>query len=358
MHWEHDEIGLVPRKMLVAVAEQVNLVNPLGEWLLARACRDAMEWPGGISVSVNVPEKFFFAGLLVPTVEEVLSKTGLNPGRLELEISEGVLMGDSDAVDKTFTRLKKLGVRLSLDGFGTGFSSLGNLRRAPFERIRIASSFVRGCSDKDSPNAAIVTALVSLASALKMDATAEGVESLDELKLLVDRGARHIQGTIFSPPVTQKMVLKKLETRDFSYAPLGPQKHRAPRKKLLRRIGVVHNDHRYDAMLRNLSSTGALIEGLLGVPVGTQLLLDLGGGQLVVATVRRSRDAMQGVEFETPLVDDGAGGLCTRHRASPRQLEAVYAEADRDDGSKPARSFMQVDVRSATGTGPGSSPGS
>jgi hypothetical protein len=104
---------------------------------------------------------------------------------------------------------------------------------------------------------------------------------------------------------------------------------------------VTHENHRYDAVLRNLSRTGALIEGLLDVPVGTELVIDLGGGQLAVAVVRRSQDATQGVEFETPLVSDGAQSLCTRHRVSPHQLAAVGAQVS-DAAS--GRRFMQVDV--------------
>jgi hypothetical protein len=102
--------------------------------------------------------------------------------------------------------------------------------------------------------------------------------------------------------VPQDVVQERLASGNFIYEPVGPEKHRAERRTLFRRIGVIHEDHRYDAVLRNLSRTGALIEGLLDVPVGTELVLDLGGGQLAVAVVRRSQDATQGVEFETPLV--------------------------------------------------------
>jgi hypothetical protein len=104
---------------------------------------------------------------------------------------------------------------------------------------------------------------------------------------------------------------------------MGPERYRAERRTLFRRIGVIHEDYRYDAVLRNLSRTGAMIEGLLEVPIGTDLVLDLGEGQLVVATVRRSQDATQGLEFETALISDGADGLCTRHRISPYALAAA-----------------------------------
>src|SRR5690606_36778449 len=105
--------------------------------------------------------------------------------------------------------------------------------------------------------------------------------------------------------------------------PSGPEKHRPERRSVFRRVGVIHDDHRYEAVMRNLSNTGAMIEGLVGVPPGTGLVLDLGEGQLAESTVTRVEDAMIAVEFETPLVGDGAGGLCTRHRVSPYALAAA-----------------------------------
>jgi hypothetical protein len=158
---------------------------------------------------------------------------------------------------------------------------------------------------------------------MDMEITAEGVEAMDELALVKDRGATHVQGYIFCEAITQQEVVEKLASGDFGYEPHGPEKHRSGRRTLLRRVGVIHEDHHYDAVMRNLSKTGAMIEGLLNVPVGTDLVLDLGGGQLAVATVRRSEETVQGVEFETPLISDGADGLVTRHRVSPYALAAA-----------------------------------
>jgi hypothetical protein len=197
------------------------------------------------------------------------------------------------------------------------------LRKAPFDKIKIDQSFVRGSTEKDSTNAAIMTAIVSLANALKMETTAEGVEAMDELALVGKLGATNVQGFIFSRAVPQQDVLAKLSSGDFRYEPNGPDRHRAERRTLFRRIGVIHEDYRYEAMLRNLSRTGAMIEGILEVPIGTDLVLDLGEGQLVVGCVRRSQDATQGIEFETSLISDGADGLCTRHRISPYALAAA-----------------------------------
>jgi diguanylate cyclase (GGDEF)-like protein/PAS domain S-box-containing protein len=323
MRWNHPERGPISPAVFIPIAEETNLISALGEWALRQACADAAQWPGNLRVAVNVSAQQFVSDGLPTIVTNALAASGLKPNQLELEITESVFMGDAHAVDEMFKRLKKIGVKLSLDDFGTGYSSLGYLRKAPFDKIKIDQSFVRGSTETDNTNAAIMTAIVSLASALKMETTAEGVEAMDELALVRDLGATNVQGFIFSRAVPQEEVLGKLADGDFSYEPAGPDRHRAERRTVFRRIGLIHEDHRYEVVLRNLSRTGAMIEGLLVVPIGTDLVLDLGEGQLVVGKVRRSQDATQGVEFETPLISDGAEGLCTRHRISPYALAAA-----------------------------------
>ena len=323
MRWNHPERGPISPAVFITIAEESNLINLLGEWAIRQACADAAQWPGNLRVAVNVSAHQFALDSLPQLVANALASSGLNPRQLELEITESVFMGDADEVHQMFKRLKKIGVNLSLDDFGTGYSSLGYLRKAPFDKIKIDQSFVRGCTEKDNTSAAIITAIVSLASALKMETTAEGVEAMDELALIRQLAATNVQGFIYSRAVSQEEVLDKLNSGDLTYKPAGPAKHRAERRSLYRRVGIIHEDHRYDAVMRNLSRTGAMIEGLLDVPLGTDLVVDLGEGQLVVAKVRRSDEATQGLEFETPLIKDGADGLCTRHRISPYALAAA-----------------------------------
>ena len=140
---------------------------------------------------------------------------------------------------------------------------------------------------------------------------------------------------------------------EFKIKPDGPEIYRAERRSVFRRVGVIHDDHRYDAVMRDLSKTGAFIEGLLGVPSETGLVLDLGAGQLVVCTVSRSHDAQIAVEFETPLINDGSGGLCTRHRVSPYALAAAgmpltslpqgnYPLEQMQQGQRSKPQFLQV----------------
>jgi diguanylate cyclase (GGDEF)-like protein len=360
MRWNHPERGPISPAVFIPIAEESNLISALGEWALRQACADAAKWPGDLKVAVNVSAQQFNSESLPAMVANALTASGLKPNLLELEITESVFMGDAHAVDEMFKRLKKIGVKLSLDDFGTGYSSLGYLRKAPFDKIKIDQSFVRGCTEKDNTNSAIMTAIISLANALRMETTAEGVEAMDELALVRDLGATNVQGFIFSRAVPHREVVEKLAGGDFRYAPNGPERHRAERKTLFRRIGVIHEDHRYDAVLRNLSRTGAMIEGILDVPIGTDLVLDLGEGQLIVATVRRSQDATQGLEFESPLISDGADGLCTRHRISPYALAAAgmplqalpsghYTPPSQQPGGQPSiPRFMQVDLNAGT----------
>jgi len=149
------------------------------------------------------------------------------------------------------------------------------------------------------------------------------VEAFDQLKVVVSRGAKYIQGWIYSKALRVSEIDDKIANQDFKIEPEGPEVYRADRRSVFRRIGVIHDDHRYEAVMRDLSKTGAKIEGLIGVPEGTGLVLDLGSGQLAVCMVTRAQDAQIAVEFETPLVSDGAGGLVTRHRVSPYALAAA-----------------------------------
>jgi hypothetical protein len=219
-----------------------------------------------------------------------------------------------------FNALKLLGVRLALDDFGTGYSSLSYLQHAPFDKIKIDKSFIRGVTQEGNRNAAIIASIVSLAEALKMDTTAEGIEAHDELEAMRQLKVKQIQGFIYAAAVSNDDVCDALLSGEWVIEPDGPSKYRPERRTVLLKVGLIHEDHRYEATMRNLSRGGCMVEGLLDVPIGTPFVVDFGEGQLAVAVVRRSAGQMQGLEFEQQLVDDGAGGLCTRHRVSPYVL--------------------------------------
>ena len=323
MRWEHPERGMISPAVFIPIAEESNLINQLGEWALRKACSDAASWPGKLRVAVNVSAPQFAQDGFTAIVTSALASAGLDPSQLELEITESVFVGELTAVEEKFRSLKKLGVRLALDDFGTGYSSLSYLRNSPFDKIKIDQSFVRGCLDTENSSSAIITAIISMAHALKMETTAEGVEALDQLAHICGQGATYIQGWVFSKAMPPAQVLEKLESGNLSFKPTGPKRYRAERRSVFRRAGVVHEDEYYEVVLRNLSKSGALIEGLINVPSGTRLVLDLGAGQLIVATVRRSNGEKQGLSFEVNLISDGADGWMTRHRVSPYALAAA-----------------------------------
>lgn len=355
VRWPHPERGFISPATFIPVAEESGIIAELGEWVLFESCRQAAQWPDELRVAINVSAIQFARADFPETVKRALKQTGISPERVELEITESVFMGDYGEVQKLFKRLKALGIRLALDDFGTGYSSLSYLRNAPFDKIKIDQSFVRGSPEKGNNNSAIIAAIVSLAEALDMETVAEGIETQDELDLVKKRRASHLQGRIFSLSVSQSDLLERLEKGEFVYEPRGPEKYRSDRRTEFRRIGLIHDDYRYHVVLRNLSKTGALIDGLIDVPKGTQVVLDLGSGQLAVATVRRSHGYSQGLEFETPLVSDGADGLCTRHRVSPYQIEAAgrplaalpqdaYAAMSTNPANLSGKAFAEADI--------------
>jgi len=323
IRWRHPERGMVSPALFIPIAEESSLICKLGDWILRTACEEAARWPGGMRVAVNVSPVQFVDQHLPRIIAGALASSGLEPERLELEITEGVFLQEGTTTNAMFKSLKALGVRLALDDFGTGYSSLAYLKTAPFDKIKIDQSFVRGATGIEPRSKAIIRAIVTLAEALGMETTAEGVESFDQLEMVRETRVSHVQGFIFSKPVPAAEFVAHAESGDWTIAPSGPARQRHERMTMYRHIGAVHEDHYYPVVLRNLSATGALIEGIMDVPLGTRFVLDFGEGQLVVGSVVRSRKNQQGIEFDTPLVDDGNGGLCTRQRILPHHLAAA-----------------------------------
>ncbi len=323
--WQDEERGRVSPETFLPVAEGSRLIVPIGEWALRKACEDALGWPGSLRVAVNVSPVQFFGNGFAGMVAEVLEQTGLDPTRLELEVREAILQGDPGAVDATLAALFKLGVRLTLDEFGTGFTSLGYLRRAPFTAVKIGGGFFETSVRHEHGDMGMVGAIVALAQALGMETHAIGVDALVLLEELRTLGVAVTQGFVFSEALTAPQVVEEIARGEWCIAPADSGNQRASRRTVFRKIGVIHEDHYYDVTLRNLSRTGAMIQGLCDVPVGSEFVLDFGQGQLAVCTVTRAMADTQGVEFEQALVDDGAGGLCTRSRVSPYALAAAGA---------------------------------
>ena len=207
MRWKHAERGWISPGEFIPVAESTGLIVQLGEWALRRACDEAVAWPSDVKVAVNLSSVQFQNGKLVATVFSALAGSGLAPARLELEITESVLLGSNDRNATTLNQLHELGVRLSMDDFGTGFSSLSYLRNFPFDKIKIDQSFIRNLVE-DNRSKAIVRAITGLAQSFGMTSTAEGVETKGQLDCLMGTGCSEIQGYFYSRPVPGSQVLE------------------------------------------------------------------------------------------------------------------------------------------------------
>ena len=210
--WNHPTIGQIPPSQFIPIAEHSGLIIDLGEWMLRRACLDGRAWPN-LTIAVNVSPLQFRRSDFVEVVERILAETDFNANRLELELTESTLLGNLDTAELSMLRLKAIGVRFALDDFGTGYSSLLYLRRFPFDKLKIDSSFVRSI-EKAPDAAAIVHAVVSLGRGLGMKVTAEGVETAEQHLFLRAAGVHSMQGYRFGKPGTASEINTRLAHPD------------------------------------------------------------------------------------------------------------------------------------------------
>lgn len=218
LRWNHPERGMVSPAEFIPLAEEIGLMVPMGEWVLRQACAEAKNWPTDIKIAVNLSPVQFRSANLVSAVINALASAQMSPDRLELEITESVLLDESQSNLATLHQLRSLGIRISLDDFGIGYSSLSYLRTFPFDKIKIDQSFVRGLLDRRDC-AAIVTAVVGLGSALGMATTAEGVETEEQFQQLRAEGCTEVQGYLFSRPKCVKDVIAFLAQPSLAPAP-------------------------------------------------------------------------------------------------------------------------------------------
>jgi diguanylate cyclase (GGDEF)-like protein len=199
IRWHHPERGMIPPLDFISVAEETGLIVPLGDWVLRQACAEAATWPSNVKIAVNLSPIQFKSKNLLPSVISALAASGLSASRLELEITETVLLQDSDATLAILHELRGLGVKISMDDFGTGYSSLSYLRKFPFDKIKIDQSFIFDMSHHHD-SLAIVRAVVAMGSSLGIATTAEGVETPEQFKQLKLEGCTEAQGYLFSAP--------------------------------------------------------------------------------------------------------------------------------------------------------------
>ncbi|GEO98907.1 putative bifunctional diguanylate cyclase/phosphodiesterase [Methylobacterium haplocladii] len=210
LRWTHPTRGPVSPVEFVPLAEEIGLIVPLGEWVLRQACAEASRWPGNLKIAVNVSPAQFRSAQLISTVREALAETGLAAQRLELEITETVLLANRGATVAILHALRAMGTRIAMDDFGTGYSSLSYLRSFPFDKMKIDQSFIRDLTVENG-SGFIVQAVISLGTNLGMTMTAEGVETEDQLARLRAEGCDEAQGYLFSRPVPVSQIAGLLE---------------------------------------------------------------------------------------------------------------------------------------------------
>ena len=201
IRWNHPQRGFVPPNIFIPVAEESGLMPVIGEWVIDEACRAAATWPEPITVALNISPKQIVLPALPNTVSEALARYKLPGNRIELEVTEGVFLGDNGATLDTLKRLRALGVGIALDDFGTGYSSIGYLNKAVFHKLKIDGSFVREAGSRPE-NVAIIQSIVQLAKSFRMSITAEGVETAEDFERMRDLGCDTIQGYLFGRPLS------------------------------------------------------------------------------------------------------------------------------------------------------------
>ena len=201
IRWNHPQRGLVPPPLFIPVAEETGLMGAIGEWVIEEACRAVATWPEPITVAINISPKQIVLPNLPNVVSQALSRNRLPGNRLELEVTEGVFLGDSNQTLDVLKRLRALGVGIALDDFGTGYSSIGYLNKAVFHKLKIDGSFVREAGSRPE-NVAIIQSIVQLAKSFRMSVTAEGVETAEDFERMRDLGCDTIQGYLFGRPLS------------------------------------------------------------------------------------------------------------------------------------------------------------
>jgi diguanylate cyclase (GGDEF)-like protein len=331
LRWHHPTRGILQPDLLVPLAEEAGMMPRIGAWVLRTACAEAAGWPDHVRAAVNLSAAQAADPGLPSIVTSALASSGLAPDRLELEIAEDSFP-EGAAGTRILERLKRIGVRLALDNFGTGKSGFRQIRHAPLDKIKIDRSFVRGAEEKGSRNAAIIRAIVVMAEGLGMDVTAEGAETLEELALIRSLGCSQVQGFLFARPMARE------EARAIAAASRPTEEamaySRPPRHRLIR-MGVLHCDgEAIPVRLRNISAAGAMVECDRTLAPGTRIALELEDAGRLEAEARWSLRGQVGMRFDTGFElrrlsrpKAGAGGL---KMLTPAYLDAAPAEEEEE----------------------------
>jgi EAL domain-containing protein (putative c-di-GMP-specific phosphodiesterase class I) len=216
LRWQSPELGLVPPMEFIPVAEESNLIVDIGKWVLEKTCATLRGWQDAgvpvVPIAVNIAASQFALHNFDTTVEDALGRFGIDPGLLELELTESLSMGDPMGSIALMQRLRAIGINMAIDDFGTGYSNLSYLKRFPVDRLKIDKSFTSGLAS-NAEDHAIVTAVISLARSLGLKSIAEGVETEDQVRLLIAEGCDEIQGYFFSRPLPEAAAREMLLRR-------------------------------------------------------------------------------------------------------------------------------------------------
>lgn len=219
LRWTHPELGSLPPSKFIPIAEETGLIVPLGRWVMRTACAVAAEWPEHVHIAVNLSAAQFKDKKLVESVADILEATGLSPDRLELEITESLLLHNAESNLRVLHELRKMGVRISMDDFGTGYSALSYLRSFPFDKIKIDRSFIGDIQSRDNND--LVSAVIGLGKSLGVMTTAEGVETELQLDIVREHGCSEVQGFLFSPPLPASAATELLQVTEAKAARLA-----------------------------------------------------------------------------------------------------------------------------------------
>jgi predicted signal transduction protein with EAL and GGDEF domain len=232
LRWNHPFRGEIRPDSFIPVAEESGLINRIGDWVIRKACEDAASWPGDITLAINISPVQFRNENLISVVTHALATSGLAPDRLELEITEAILLEHTEATLDTLNKLRAFGIRIAMDDFGTGYSSLSYLQKFPFDKIKIDGSFVNALSDAPE-SSAVIRAVTGLASSFRMVTTAEGVETREQLEQVRALGCTEMQGYLFSKARTAAdlAVLLAESGGRLMPTPAKPVTRRAPRRR-------------------------------------------------------------------------------------------------------------------------------
>jgi EAL domain-containing protein (putative c-di-GMP-specific phosphodiesterase class I) len=212
LRWRHPERGLILPSEFIPLAEETGLIAPIGDWVLRHACAEASKWPADIKVAINFSAAQFKSPMLPKMIFNALAASGLSASRLEIEVTENVLLKNSDAVLAILDEIHRMGARITLDDFGAGYSSLSYLRTFRFDKIKVDRCFIADLASGSLAARAIVRAIASLGSDLGIETVAEGVETEEQLKHARDEGMSEIQGYLFGRPTPAEDLARLFES--------------------------------------------------------------------------------------------------------------------------------------------------